>query len=69
MTLAGTTPGVTASVFTVDGGGVDINTTPYAHTMVAATDTGLKVGATLTLPAAVAPDTYAGVATLTAVYN
>lgn len=54
--------------FTIDGGPAS-TATPFTHVMVAATDTGMKVGGTLTVGAAQATGTYTGTVTLTANYN
>ena len=55
---------MTVNAFTIEGAA-----SPYTHTMVAATDTGLRIGGTLNIGAAQPAGTYNGVVTLTAVYN
>ena len=56
---------MTVNAFTFDGAAGPT----FSHTMVAATDTGFRLGGTLNIGAGQAAGTYTGTVTLTAIYN
>jgi hypothetical protein len=60
---------MTVGSFTVDGAAGTINATAFTRSLAAATETGFRLGGTLTVGAAQAAGTYAGTVTVTASYN
>lgn len=55
--------------FTVDGAAGTINATAFTRSLAAATETGFRLGGTLTVGAAQTSGTYTGSVTVTANYN
>ena len=69
VTISNGTTTMTVGSFTIDGAAGTINATPFSHSLAAITETGFRLGGTLTVGAAQAAGTYTGTVTITANYN